>query len=69
MQNDSALLQRLQEEILNGVKRMNTVGFLPSIGVYEIVKYWENGFIPDWDRLVWRKICKQDLAINKRENV
>ena len=37
MPNDAALLQQLYEEILNGVKRMNTVGFLPSFGVYEIV--------------------------------
>ena len=35
--NDSALLQQLYEEIIKGVRRMNTVGFLPGFGVYEIV--------------------------------
>ena len=37
MPNDSALLQQLYEEILKGVRRMNTVGFLPGFGIYEIV--------------------------------
>lgn len=37
MPNDSELLQHLYGEIIKGVRKMNTVGFLPNFGVYEIV--------------------------------
>ena len=36
MPNDSARLRRLYREIVRGVQRINTVGFLPSLGVYGI---------------------------------
>ena len=36
MPNDSARLRRLYRDIIRGVQRINTVGFLPSLGVYGI---------------------------------
>ena len=36
MPNDSACLRRLYRDIVRGVQRINTVGFLPSLGVYGI---------------------------------
>lgn len=36
MPNDSVRLRRLYRDIVRGVQRINTVGFLPSLGVYGI---------------------------------
>ena len=37
MPNNPALLQMMYGQILKGVRKMNTIGFLPGLGVYEIV--------------------------------
>ena len=36
MPNDHMLLKQLHEEIIKGIKGINTMGFLPGFGVYEI---------------------------------